>query len=236
MRKLIQYALVLLSLSIALAPLVTTPCQAERRREAIQGDCKTEDAAAISREHEQRAHKVVNDYLYKAKQLDKLDNDVAYLVTKAARLEGAELSKYIEKYIVPKNDEMLRYASSITSPSSTIRQLNSYFMDYARMRMGILHNLSRLARTKVPAVYVNEYLSASCSGAVVTWLGGAASSQSYTHSKEVFVDEHVPEWVLHETADLKTSMNALFDIRNKYLNCRASLERNNSNAILDFEE
>ena len=235
-RTLTKSLLFLLCAGIIIAPLTATPCQAERRRAAIQGACKTEDADRISHENEVRAHKIVNDYLYKAKQLDKMDNDVAYLVTKAASLEGSKLGSFIEKNIIPKNDEMLRYASSITSSSSAIRELNDYFIDYARLRMGILHELSRLSRTKVPATYINQYLSASCGSAMVSWFGAAASSSSYTYSSEVFVDEHVPQWVLRETSRLKQSMDALYKVRSEYLNRRAYIERNNSNVVVEYEE
>ncbi|MCR5661295.1 MAG: hypothetical protein K6G50_04080 [bacterium] len=203
--------------------LFALPSYAERPRAVKAVIEDTKDADRLSRQNYQRAKTIFDDYLLKAQKLDKMDNDMQYLLGKAGQLQGEELQKFIQKYLYPKNTEIMHYASSITSPSSAIRDLNRYYMECAQARMQALNLLVELSRYKVPKTYMSRFSAASIWGC------------SAANFSEMYVDEHIPYSTHVTLAKLRSSLDTLFIARNNYLNRRAYIERH-VEEIIDPDE
>ena len=231
----------ILTLGILNSAILPQPSWAERPRAVKQVIKDTADAEKLHQESAQQAHKAVNDYLYKSKQLDKMDNDVRYLLNKASGMTGKELCKYLQTYVAPKNAEALSKASTLTSPSPSIRELNSYFMEYIRARGAVISQIIELSRYKVPAIYMREAVSmSSCGfqagGVSVFGIGAAGASawdKKMSSFKEYARDEQVPYEVHQRLARLQSNINDLYTMYNKYLNKRDYIVRHQEDIIME---
>lgn len=221
MKKIVSWSLFIAT--IATIGLTVAPVYAERPRAVGKVIKDTEGIETLRRQNTQRAHAVFNDYLYKSQRLDKIDNDVQYLVNEASKLQGEELGNFVQSRIIPKNSELLRHASSITSSSSAIRELNEYFINYAKLRSRALNCLAEISRYKVPASYMRSFTG------YVGW-GCAVANFS-----EFYSDEHIPYSVRTKLAELRSVTDELYLARNKYLNRRAFIERNVEDVITEDE-
>lgn len=223
----------LYSVLILSALIIPLPTHAERPA-AIKATIKdTEGIEAIRNRNYQRSRSIFNDYLQKSKQLDKMDNDVLYLLNKASQLQGEQLRNYIQKYVVPKNNEMMRHASEITSPSSAIRELNDYYMECLKIRMSTLNYLCEITQYKIPAQYVRSYTASAGWACVASPIVGMAGAHASVSEYESWCDEHVPYHIRIKIAQLRSSMDELYTARNKYYNRRAYIERNVDDVITE---
>lgn len=221
MRKFVAIALACLGSSLLLATV--QPAYAERPRavgEVIECD---QDSRLLKDLDQERAHKILNDYLYQSQQLDKIDNDVRYMIGECAGLQGKDLGSFIQSRIIPKNSEGLSHASSITSSSSAIRKLNDEYMKYAQLRSAALNMLAEIAYYKMPA------------GRVMNCLNSLFAGSYSSGSMEIYSKEHVPLEVRERLGALRTTLDSLYSIRNKYLNDLAYVKRNPEECITPDE-
>ncbi len=199
------------------------PSHAERPRAIATTICETQDASELRQRSSEFSHKIFNNYLYQSKQLDKMDNDLRFLLNKASGLQGNALIKYLRTYVIPKNSDILFKASLITSQSSAIRELNNYYMACANARGKVLNCLVQLASYKVPATYLKQVTAFSVYGcAAVNYF-------------EFYQDEHVPYEARILMAELRSELDDLYLARNTYLNRRAYIERNQDELITEGE-
>ena len=215
------------------ALVIPIPTWAERPA-AIKATIKdTAGIESLRRQNYQRSRSIFNDYLLKSKQLDKMDNDVLYHLNKASQLQGEQLRGYIQKYVAPKNNEMMRFASEITSPSKAIRELNEFYMECLKIRMRTLNYLCEITQYKVPAQYVRSYTASAGWACVASPVGGMAGAHASVSEYESWCDEHVPYHIRTKIAQLRSSMDELYIARNKYYNRRAYIERNVDDVITE---
>lgn len=194
---------------------------AEEPPEVLYEVNETQNREQLLREESRRVNAVVNDYFNRMQVAEKLDNDIRYLLTKSRGLTGEELSRYLDKYVMPRNDELLQHASQVTTRSSVLRELNGLFIAYATARAEVLDTLIGLGRIKMPAAYYAEFSSAS--------FGGFA----YASSSVAVVDEHVPAEVTLKISKMRSLLSQLYAARSEYLNRKAYILRNKAELIQD---
>ena len=227
------FCITLCSSFVLSALIMPLPLRAERPAPVRATIKDTEGIEIIRRQNYQRSRSIFNEYLLKSQQLDKMDNDVLYYLNKASQLQGEELRGYIQKYVVPKHNEMMRFASKITSPSSAVRELNSYYMECLKIRMLALNYLCELTQYKIPAQYIRSYTSSSGWACLATPIAGVAGAHSRVSEFEYYSGEHVPYEVRMKIARLRSLMDELYTAQNKYYNRRDYIARNVDDVITE---
>lgn len=198
---------------------VTMPAQAERQPEVKYEVVDLNNRAEIQLIDKTRVNKIVNDYLYKMKAVEKYDNDLRYLIIQSNKLSFAELSRFLDKNAMPVSQTLLSVAGEVTSQSSAIRELHNVYMDYITKRHQVLAALATLSSEKTPK-------SKTFSSSTFSSYG---TSHSYTEYEQT--EEHIPSHTYTTVAAFRQALAECDVLRNEYYNRKDYILRNRMEVI-----
>lgn len=201
------------------AAFLAAPAFAEKERDVLYVDDHTQQRDLVIREENNRVNAIYNDYMSKMKAIEKIDNDIRYLLMESNKYTDKELQNFINKKILPRSAELLSLANEVTSRSSAIREVHEIYIDYATQRHQALAYLATYANKRVPKAQVRAMSSYS-------GLGSGSRYEMVSTSEDYLSDESYSI-----TAAMRAMLASNDKLRNLYYNKRDYISRNRTEVI-----
>ncbi|MGM9992488.1 MAG: hypothetical protein ACI376_06550 [Candidatus Bruticola sp.] len=195
--------------------LTAESVQAERPPEVKYEVSDMEGRADIMYFDRMRVNRIVNDYVYKMKAVEKYDNDLRYILIESNKLTLEELGKFLDKNAMPISQTLVFKAGEITSESSALRQLHALYIQYVTERHKALSALAVYAKEKAPKTTV---------AASITSHG---SNVTYVET----TDKHTPKHTYDNVAAYRQRIADCDSLRNVYYNRKDYILRNSLEII-----
>lgn len=196
-----------------------SPVFAERQPEVKAEVTDLGDRQAVKRAETARVDQILNHYLDQTKPLEKIDNDIRYLLADASKQNGEQLSGFLSKEVLPRSQELMSLSTEVTSRSSALRELHEIFNDYVVARHKFLSQLAVFSREKEPEEWFYSMSSHS----------GRFGSSTYVEQG------HTKEYVSHATnkkvAALEGMLADVNRLRSAYYNRKSYIIRNKLEVI-----